>query len=213
MSNPPAPSQVLTYYATARPEILPLIGNVRNLTTLDVGCGEGSTSALLRERQIAKTTLGIEYSPAAAEKASAIIDRLKVGDVETIDLSDWHQSADLVLCLDVLEHLANPWAAIKRLASCVKPGGRIITSIPNVQNKAVVLPLLRGEWNYAESGQLDRTHLRFFTHQTARNLIESGGFTIESESAVILGRKAKLLSAVPFLRGFFVWQYLIVGRL
>lgn len=211
---PAAPSQTPTYYSTARSEILPLIGNVRDLTTLDVGCGEGVTSAMLRERQIAKTTLGIEYSPAAAEKASVIIDRLKIGDVETMDLSDWQQSVDLVLCLDVLEHLANPWVAIKRLASCVKPGGRIVASIPNVQNTGVVIPLLRGRWNYEESGQLDRTHLRFFTHQTARKLVESAGFTIESES-VVMGRKAKLLNAVSFgtLRGFFVWQYLIVGRL
>src|SRR5882672_1230272 len=112
-------TQALTYYSSIRSEILPLVSKYRALVTLDVGCGVGSTSAMLREHSIAKTTFGIEYSPHAAAQAAAAVDDLKIGDVETIDLSDWEQRVDLLLCLDVLEHLSDPWAAIKRLRTCL----------------------------------------------------------------------------------------------
>jgi 2-polyprenyl-3-methyl-5-hydroxy-6-metoxy-1,4-benzoquinol methylase len=170
---------------------------------------------MLREKRIAKTTLGIEYSPQAAAKALEVVDDLKIGDVETVDLSDWKRSVDLLLCLDVLEHLHDPWTTVRKLASCVKPGGRIVASIPNVQHKSVLFQLIRGQWKYEESGLLDRTHLRFFTRQTARKLIECGGFVIESESYPKLGPKSKILNAITLgaISGFLVVQYFIVARL
>lgn len=210
----PQPRQAPDYYSVVRSEIIPLIAEYRNLVTLDVGCAAGQTSALLRELSIAQTTLGIEYSPEASARASAHIDDLKTGDVESLDLSDWQGKADLVLCLDVLEHLRDPWSAVKKLTGCLKPGGRIVASIPNVQNKSVVFPLLRGQWNYGEAGLLDRTHLRFFTHRTAHALLESNGLTIEKE-VFTMGPRAKVLNALSFgaLRGFLVSQYVIRARI
>ena len=41
------------------------------------------------------------------------------------------------------------------------------------------LGLLRGNFTYAESGILDRTHLRFFTMETAHRLIEDAGYELE----------------------------------
>jgi 2-polyprenyl-3-methyl-5-hydroxy-6-metoxy-1,4-benzoquinol methylase len=214
MSVIPAPNLNPLYYSIQRSDILPLVSHLKGVTTLDVGCGEGATSFMLKQNAIAKRTLGIEYSPGALKKASHVIDDLKSGDVETMDLSGWEQAVDLLLCLDVLEHLYDPWKALKKLSSCIKPGGMIVASIPNVQNKYVVLPLLRGKWQYEEQGFLDRTHIRFFTHRTARALLESTGFAIESELP-LMGSKAKLFDTATFglLRGFLAVQYVFVGRL
>jgi SAM-dependent methyltransferase len=88
---------------------------------------------------------------------------------------------DLILFLDVLEHLVDPAAVLSRFASRLAPGGAVIVSVPNVAHPSVVLPLaIRGQWTYADAGILDRTHLRFFTHKTAMELVESGGFHVDA---------------------------------
>ena len=53
-------------------------------------------------------------------------------------------------------------------------------SVPNVRCLKVLLPLLfRGEWRYCEDGILDRTHLRFFTRESALTLAADSGLSIE----------------------------------
>jgi SAM-dependent methyltransferase len=80
---------------------------------------------------------------------------------------------DVILCLDVLEHMVNPWGAVDRLVSrYLAPGGALVVSLPNVRHYSVVLPLLlQGRWDYQDAGLLDRTHLRFFTRDTALRLL------------------------------------------
>jgi 2-polyprenyl-3-methyl-5-hydroxy-6-metoxy-1,4-benzoquinol methylase len=210
----PPSSQSSLYYSLQRSDILPFISHLKDVTTLDVGCGEGATSLMLQQKSIAKRLLGIEYSPAAAQKASGIMDELKTGNIEVMDLSAWRGTVDLLLCLDVLEHLYDPWKALQKLAACVKSGGMIIASIPNIQNKSVLFSLLRGQWRYEEYGLMDRTHIRFFTHQTARELMEQAGFQIESESST-MGSKSKLLNGATLglFHRFLAMQYLFAGRL
>jgi 2-polyprenyl-3-methyl-5-hydroxy-6-metoxy-1,4-benzoquinol methylase len=94
-------------------------------------------------------------------------------DFEKEDLPQGHGLFDLVLCLDVLEHMVNPWAVVDRLVTnYLAPGGTLVVSLPNVRHHSVVLPLLfRGRWEYEDAGLLDRTHLRFFTRVTAMRLV------------------------------------------
>jgi hypothetical protein len=61
----------------------------------------------------------------------------------------------------------------------IRPKGRLIVSLPNVAHASVRLPLLFGRFRYARTGILDETHLRLFTFTTAREMVESGGFTVE----------------------------------
>ncbi|HUB94688.1 MAG TPA: methyltransferase domain-containing protein [Stellaceae bacterium] len=86
---------------------------------------------------------------------------------------------DLVLALDVLEHLVDPWSAVAKIHRLLKPGGVVIASIPNVGHYSVVWPLIRGRWDYAERGLLDQTHLRFFTEASAKALITGSGLEID----------------------------------
>ena len=70
---------------------------------------------------------------------------------------------DLIMCLDVLEHLVDPWKTLSRLADHLKPGGTVIASIPNVRHARNLLSLLfMGKWEYKEQRLLDKTHLRVF---------------------------------------------------
>ena len=86
---------------------------------------------------------------------------------------------DTILCLDVLEHLLDPWGIIRKIDLLLADGGYVIASIPNVQHVSVVGPLLSGNWELKDEGILDRTHLRFFTKRSAAALMSSSGMSLE----------------------------------
>jgi 2-polyprenyl-3-methyl-5-hydroxy-6-metoxy-1,4-benzoquinol methylase len=124
----------------------------------------------------------VELSPEAAALAAQRIDTVHVGNAEQ-DLAQWVAPAsfDLVLCLDVLEHLVDPWQFMGRVQAVLKPGGLLIASLPNVRHLRVVLPLLlAGRWEYEDAGILDRTHLRFFTRRSALALMSSHGLQVQA---------------------------------
>lgn len=56
----------------------------------------------------------------------------------------------------------------------------VIVSLPNIASFGVIRQLLRDEFNYTDSGVLDRTHLRFFTRKTAIAMAEGAGFSVRS---------------------------------
>ena len=160
------------YFAHARKEIQPLLPRICG-RVLEVGCGSGATLGWLRQAHRAVRTVGVEISEAAAEKARNHADEVHCLDFELNALPGDSQKFDLVLCLDVLEHMVNPWAVVDRLAiQYLEVGGTLIVSLPNVRHYSVVLPLLLGgRWDYQEAGLLDRTHLRFFTKTSAKGLL------------------------------------------
>jgi len=163
------------YFDTARHDIAPLIPLAAR-RVLELGCGAGATMRMLRDKIGIDRAIGIECSPASAAQARAAFDEVIIGDAETIDLPD--DAFDLILALDVLEHLRDPWHMVDRLADRLAPGGRIIVSLPNIGHFSVVYPLIRGRWNYTQDGLLDATHLRFFTETSARALMSRHGLGI-----------------------------------
>ena len=126
---------------------------------------------------------------------------------------------DRILCLDVLEHLVDPWAVVRRLSLLLKPGGSMIVSLPNICHRDVMLPLLlHDRWDYAPSGILDQTHLRFFTRRTAIQLLEQDTLRVDKiEPIVAINQGIKLWIfkwimnplTLRLLHRFFVRQYML----
>jgi len=172
----------LSYFEFARPELLALIPQSAR-KVLDVGCGAGRLGEALKARQPAEV-VGIEVVEPAAEAARARLDQVFAGDVEKIELPFADDSFDAIVCGDVLEHLRRPEDLLCRARGWLRPGGRLIASIPNVRHHTVVRALLDGNWTYEASGLLDRTHLRFFTRRDIEDLFRDAGFTIAKLEAV-----------------------------
>jgi 2-polyprenyl-3-methyl-5-hydroxy-6-metoxy-1,4-benzoquinol methylase len=153
--------------------------------------------------------------PEAAQIARGRLDEVYEGNIEQIDLPIAPGSLDVVLCLDVFEHLIDPWTTASRLARLLKRGGALIASIPNVRHFRVVMPLLlRGRWDYAEFGLMDRTHLRFFTEHSASQLVRQAGLRVDAvrKSGLESKRKrAALALSAGLLEPLLVFQYLIRG--
>lgn len=162
------------YFGTPRREMLQFLPPDA-VTFLEIGCGTGAFGAVVK-RQRDCHYVGVELFPEAARQARDRLDEVHVLDISSTDLPFMQRSFDCLVCNDVLEHLTDPWAVLKKLTRHIKPGGHIVVSLPNVRFSEVVKDLVfRKQWTYREQGVLDRTHLRFFTESSMRSLIESTG--------------------------------------
>ena len=167
------------YFGGSRTDIEPLVPQSAG-RVLEIGCGTGATIGWLRSIRNVQYAAGVELVPEVARRGAAVLDTIVTGNVENLDLPFQLHSFDLILALDVLEHLVNPWTAVRRLHELLRPGGAIIASIPNVGHYSVAIPLaLRGRWDYVDSGILDRTHLQFFVERTAVELMRCSGLVVD----------------------------------
>mgnify|MGYP001469101607 CR=1 FL=1 len=207
------------YFATPRKDILPYLP-ARIGRVLDIGCGTGATVALLRGQYSLEWAGGVEIHAASASEAEKVLDRVWTGALEAAALEAEipENSLDLILCLDVLEHLVDPWTAVKRLSALLKPGGTLLVSLPNIRNWKFIKNLIfKGDFRYRDSGLLDRTHLRFFVRDTAIELATSGGLhlaTCADATNYAATDMRRLLLAVSGgrLSGLIAKQYVIVAK-
>jgi 2-polyprenyl-3-methyl-5-hydroxy-6-metoxy-1,4-benzoquinol methylase len=168
---------------------------------LDVGCATGYLAAELSRRGC--TVDGIEVDPAAAQQARAHCREVAVGDLEApatqADVQRMLAGTrpDVIICADVLEHLRDPWTVLAWLRTLLAPGGRAVISVPNIAHWTARRALLRGRFDYADHGLLDRTHLRFFTRASAAELARRAGFAVRAER--LAGAPLPLESRVPAL--------------
>ncbi|MBZ5501081.1 MAG: class I SAM-dependent methyltransferase [Acidobacteriia bacterium] len=135
----------------------------KRLRILDVGTAGGYLGKALRAR--GHSVSGIENDAARAEQAKGYYDSLQVADLETYDFP-YRDEFDYILFADVLEHLRDPAAVLRRCLPALKNSGKLIISVPNVANVVIRLSLLFGRFDYMDRGILDRTHLRFFTRRS-----------------------------------------------
>lgn len=156
--------------------VLELVGPDRRV--LDVGCATGHLARALALQGC--RVVGVEKDPAAAEKAEGALEQLVVGDPDALDLVETfgERSFDVVVYDDVLGELRDPRESLRQARRLLRPGGSLVASVHNVGHGDVRLALLAGRWDYAQSGPLDETHLRFYTYDTVRRLLQSSGLAV-----------------------------------
>lgn len=167
------------YFEDVNWGLLRLWGSRRGLEVLDVGCGFATTSE--RIQALGNRVTGVELSPGAVGVARERLERVvekDLQDVAGVAAELGEARFDVIIFADVLEHLAWPLPVLEAYLAFLKPGGHILVSLPNVGLWSVRAMHLLGRWDYQDTGVLDRTHLRFFTRRTARQLLESAGLCI-----------------------------------
>ncbi len=114
---------------------------------------------------------------------------------------------------------ADPWSALRSARERLSPRGRVLASIPNMRFAPVLWGLLRGRWDYADDGVLDRTHLRFFTRSSIESLFIDTGYVVErceginNVVRVYPDRFSGHLRKLRHLLGDTQWtQYAVVAR-
>jgi 2-polyprenyl-3-methyl-5-hydroxy-6-metoxy-1,4-benzoquinol methylase len=147
-------------------------------TVLDVGCGGGHFGRNLQRLRNLEVW-GLELNKDAAEKAKTKLYKVIIGDIEGDDFSLPENYFDCIVFNDVLEHLLLPWRVLTKIKSYLKSDGWIVASIPNIRYfECIKSLLLHKEWEYADYGVMDRTHLRFFTINSIKKMFEDSGYSI-----------------------------------
>lgn len=144
-------------------------------SVLELGPGPGAMTRVLRARGYPVTV--VENDPEALGALQALDAECITGD---LDGSDWSGALsgrrfDVILACDVLEHLRRPDEVLRVLVGLLAPMGSLIISVPNIAYAGVVAGLRQGVFDYSDKGQLDRTHLHFFTRRSLeRALLDCG---------------------------------------
>lgn len=143
---------------------------------LDVGCGTGSVTEIIKARTRAEV-VGIEPDPTRA--AAAVEKGLNVYcGFLTQEFLHEHGPFQTILFADVLEHLPSPGEMLLLAKDGLAPGGAIVASVPNVAHLFVRMRLLCGRFDYRDCGIMDATHLRWFTKESLHSFFSNLGFTV-----------------------------------
>ena len=165
----------------------------RDTTLLDIGAGSGIMGRKGEEFGFPRR-VAIEIDEGAQRHIAPFYSKV-VSELEELS----GERFDVVLLLDVLEHLPDPFSFLKSVENFVKPQGTILVSVPNIAHWSVRFPLLFGWFEYTDRGILDRTHLQFFTRRRFRELLKNcSQCSLVSESSSI--------EPIEFLLPTRIWE-------
>jgi predicted TPR repeat methyltransferase len=167
------------------------------LRLLDLGSAGGHLGRAVRTR--CSYLAGVEPDPTLPRSAREGYDDWR--EIDALHAGDWDLPFDVVVCADVLEHLANPEAMLARIHEWLHPEGFFLASLPNIANVSIRAGLLFGRFRYTDRGILDRSHLSFYTRSSARRLLEDSGFRVTSVEPTAMPYELAIpaLSSVPLV--------------
>lgn len=109
-------------------KILKEIENQNPRNILDVGCGEGQADSFFLKFHPNLKITGVDFDEKALKEAKINCPAMKIKKADVYHLPFADKSFDLILCLEVLEHLKNPERAIKEIK---RIGRHFLISVPN----------------------------------------------------------------------------------
>lgn len=182
---------------------------------LDIGGGDGATSAHLISHGRATSALIVDPFSEAEDDGSLTFSHDSADDLGVFkNMEAAGSQFDTVLCLDVLEHLINPWETLVEIQKLQPPDSLLVVCMPNARFVALTVPLVfKGRFDYKPSGIMDKTHIRWFTRSTTIELIEQAGYEITKIDAIIEPR-VKWINRLTLglFKGFFEYQYVMQAR-
>jgi SAM-dependent methyltransferase len=167
--------------AFTRAELLAqVLPSARNI--LAVGRGATALRKALRlpaEAELVCVELGAEPAQAPRHPRDQA-----VGDFEREGPSFPEDSFDTIVCAGLLERVRDPLGVLRRLGGWLRPGGRLLASVPNLRHHSVVRNLLEGHWVGQPAGPGGGAPVRFFTRREIEKLFQRGDFHVDQLQAL-----------------------------
>ncbi|MET0300427.1 MAG: class I SAM-dependent methyltransferase [Flavitalea sp.] len=208
------------YFSSARLDLIQFIPANPNNRILELGAGGGDTLVKIKEMQLASEVVGIElFDMPESNQKHPSIDKLIIGNIEEMQPELPENYFDVIICGDVLEHLIDPWLAIKKISGFLKKDGIIIISAPNLREYRTLSKIIfKGTFSYTDAGIMDKTHLRFFCKKNLVELATTPDLKVVKVASNIDSypgtTKTKIFNLLSFnlFRDFFVTQFYVIAR-
>jgi SAM-dependent methyltransferase len=141
-----------------------------------VGCGNGAVGAALKTQDSQRQVFGLESHAGAAQQARQHLDHVFHTDASAVDLALEPGSFDCLLYGDILSHLADPRAVLRRQRHLLRPGGCVLCYVPNAQHHTLFSALCTGDFPFAPGQPPEWEPRQFFTRASLFKLLLDCGY-------------------------------------
>lgn len=183
-------------------KIIELIGKHKKV--LEIGSSSGYMTKQLKKNGCIVDALEIDAAAVKkVEKIARKVFNVSIEDKKVVDLTK--EKYEFVTLADVLEHLVSPEVALGNLKKLCNERTIVIVSAPNIASWSMRKQLFfKGDFEYTETGLLDKTHLHFYTLNTLPEFLRKNGFNVLQIIGTItrLPLESKLL-ALPILKDIY----------
>lgn len=188
-------------FSPTQQEILKIVGE--NKVVLEIGSSTGYMTKVFLDNGC--TVDVVEISEEAISKVPKSARRIINMSIEDDSVDDLLGNYDFIIMADVLEHLVFPDRVLKKLTNISTADTKLIISLPNIASWVMRKQLFfNGDFNYQESGLLDKTHLHFYTVDTLPGILEENGWKTEKVTGTITRIPLEgAISKIPILGWIF----------
>ena len=144
---------------------------------LEIGCADGRLANILTIKKKCRVYC-VEKDRAMAAIGKSKCEEMLNIDIENKELPYEAGDFDCIVLGNVLEHMREPAKILAGIKKYLSEDGFLIYSVPNIVNWHSRLTILSGKFEYAESGVFDKTHLRFYNLNSAKQLAQDAGYRI-----------------------------------
>jgi SAM-dependent methyltransferase len=157
--------------------------DLRDACLLDVGCWDGVECQSYGVSLKTQRLLGVEIFEAQAREAEARGIEVARVNLEQDKLPWADATMDVVVCNQVFEHLKDIFLPLDEIARVLKPGGRLVISVPNLASLHNRVMLVAGR--QPTSIRIFGPHVRGFAKGEFEAFLLTGGlFTCEQVRGV-----------------------------
>ena len=148
----------------------------KKLKILDYGCGEGIILKMMHQINPASSYVGVDISKKIIQKNKKRMPQFNFFQIEEEEKLPFQNSYfDFIISTDVIEHVYNTPMLFKELSRILKPGGKILLTVPYhgfIKNLAIILSN-----KFELIFDPESTHIRFFTKKSLSQSLKNTGLT------------------------------------
>lgn len=154
---------------------------------LEIGAGPGSITKILTSVSNCRVT-ALDIDAESIKMLSPYCEQVYQVDLNNVawpEILVQEKKFEVLVAADVLEHVYEPLTVLKSMKGLLDEDGYMIISLPHVGHSVIHACLLEENFEYADSGLLDRTHIRFFGIKNMQKLFEDAGMKIVHAEFVV----------------------------